>query len=55
MGNTLLNKNFVWSILGGLLHACQIVIHSDVLWYFVLGHDFVEFMWNALGLEDIVF
>ena len=25
------NKNFAWSILGGLLHACQIVIHSDVL------------------------
>ena len=21
----------MWSILGGLLHACQIVIHSDVL------------------------
>ena len=25
------NKYFAWSILGGLLHACQIVIHSDVL------------------------
>ena len=42
---------------GGLLHACQIVIHLDVLLFFriVLGHDFCRFMRNVLGLEDIVF
>ena len=31
MSNTMLIKNFAWSILDGLQHACQIVIHSDVL------------------------
>ena len=35
----------MWTILGGLQHACQIVIHSDVLWYFVLGHDFCGMLW----------
>ncbi len=31
------NKYFTWSILGGLLHACQIVIHSDVLLFELTG------------------
>ena len=31
MSNTLLINIFSWFILGGLLYACQIVIHLDVL------------------------
>ena len=31
MSNTLLINIFAWSILGGLLHACQIVIYLDLL------------------------
>ena len=34
MGNTLLINIFAWSILGGLLHVCQIVIHFDVLLFY---------------------
>ena len=35
------NKYFAWSIVGGLLHACQIVIHSDVLlFYRIVMHRF---------------
>ena len=35
------NKYFAWSILGGLLHASQIVIHFDVLlFYGIVMHCF---------------
>ena len=34
MSNTLLINIFAWSILGGLLHVCQIVIHLDVLLFY---------------------
>ena len=41
MSNTLLINIFAWSILGGLLHACQIVIHLDVLlFYRIVMHCF---------------
>ena len=40
MSNTLLINIFVWSILGGLLHTCQIVIHLDVLFYRIVMHCF---------------
>ena len=41
MNNTLLMNIFAWSILGGLLHACHIVIHLDVsLFYRIVMHCF---------------
>ena len=41
MSNTLLINIFAWSIFGGLLHACQIVIHFDVLLsYGIVMHCF---------------
>ena len=36
MSNILLINIFAWSNLGGLLHACQIVIHLDVLLFYRL-------------------
>ena len=41
MSNTLQINIFAWSILGGLLHACQIMIHLDVLlFYGIVMHCF---------------
>ena len=40
MSNTLLIYIFVWSILGGLLHACQIVVHLDVLLFYRIEMHF---------------
>ena len=41
MSYTLLINIFAWSILGGLLHACQIVVHLDVLlFYRIVMHCF---------------
>ena len=41
MSYTLLINIFAWFILGGLLHACQIVIHLDVLLFFrIVMHCF---------------
>ena len=47
MSNTLLINTFVWSILGGLLHACQTMIHLDVfLLYRIVMHCFGPwFLW----------
>ena len=47
MSNTLIINIFAWSILGGLLHACQIVIHFDVLLFFrIMMHCFGPwFLW----------
>ena len=46
MSNTLLINIFAWSVLGGLLHACQIVIHFDVLFYGIVMHCFGPwFLW----------
>ena len=45
MSNTLLLNIFAWSILGGLLHACQIEIHADVLlFYRVVMYCFVTWV-----------
>ena len=46
------------AILGGLPHACQIVIHLDVLSFYIivmhfLSHDFCGFMRNVLDPEDV--
>ena len=47
MSNTLLINIFAWSILGGLLHVCWIVIHFDVLlFYGIVMHCFGPwFLW----------
>ena len=54
------NKYFAWSILGGLMHACQIVIHFDVmLFYGIVMHCFgaVIFMdlWGMFCALNILF
>ena len=47
MSDTMLINIFAWSILGGLLHACQIVIHLDeLLFHRIVMHCFWPwFLW----------